>query len=429
MACGLLLATGAARAEPLTLGRAVLLARERWPERRASRARADSATARVDLAKAPVRPVASATARALGSASRDSFPTFDGAVFLNTAYVGGGEIGGSVRWTLTDFGRTAANVESAEADSLGAVKDVSVVEIDLALKVAEIYLTAAYQSELVRAVLVTIEQRDRNLLITQGLVKNGLQPPIEELRVRVRADAARRDLTGAQNAASVARARLAYYVGISTETPPEVSVPTLEAGDISPAQAEASAEIGRPEVSRDNFLALARERRVDAAKRRRLPTLSFGLDAGYRVTQRDDPNVVLTTRNVLGGLALSVPLLDFSIAPSIAEARADAAAAVETVEQTKRDVRGAAGQAATDARTARERVAQARRVEEAARQLFEAAQARFERGLSGPLELLDAEGSDAQARVERLRAELDRALATARLLAATGQVHKLEAAQ
>jgi outer membrane protein TolC len=48
-------------------------------------------------------------------------------------------------------------------------------------------------------------------------------------------------------------------------------------------------------------------------------------------------------------------------------------------------------------------------------------QARYVQGLSDPLELIDAENSDADARVAVVNAELAHALAEVRLIVATGR--------
>lgn len=414
-----------ASADVLTLRDALRLARERSPARRAALARTDAAEARVDLAQTGMQPTLSVSARALGVAARDAFPTRDGTVFVNTNYTGAGDVNAQLRWTLYDFGQTGNATRSAEIASLGARRDVEAFDVTFEQQVAEAYVTVAFQTELLGALTQTIGQRERALTITQNLVKSGVQPPLEEVRVRARLDATRRDLAEAKSTAFSSRARLATILGESAASPPEVVRPKLPPVTVDAAQAERLAEAARPEVRRDQLLAQSFEAAVDAARARRRPTLAFAADAFYRLAQRDEPAVQLRTGNAQGALVLSLPILDFSIGARVDLARAQAAEAVAQYEQRRRDTRESGARSSIEARLTAERVEEAKRAEADAKNLLDRAQDRYQTGLTSSLEMLDAEATETVARIERLRAELDLALATVRYLGATGQLAKL----
>jgi len=412
-------------ADVLTLRDALRMARDRSPARRAALARTEAAEARADLARTGMRPAISVSARAVGIAARDAFPSRDGTVFTNTSYSGAGDVNAQLRWTLYDFGQTGNATRSAEIAARSARHDVESFDVTFEQQVAEAYVTVAYQNELLDALTRTIGQRERALTITQNLVKSGIQPSLEEVRVRARLNATRRDLAEAKSTAFSSRARLATILGESAAAPPDVVRPKLPAVTTDTAQAERLAESARPEVRRDRLLVQSLETAVDAARARRRPTLAFAADAFYRLAQRDDPAVQLRTGNAQGALVLTLPILDFTIGARVDLARAEAAEAVAQYEQQRRDTREAGARSLIEARLNAERVEEAKRAEADAKNLLDRAQDRYQTGLTTPLEMLDAEATETLARIERLRAELDLALATVRYLAATGQLAKL----
>ncbi len=408
--------------ESLTLSRALEMGRQRSMQLRGARAHAESAEANIDEQRAGYYPTLTANVAGSGAAVRDTQPTPPPAegLFAFVNYTAAASAGTSVRWTLWDFGRTGGSVAAAEASHTSATASVAGKEIGVMSDVASAYVTLHYKEQLREVTKATLSQRERLVVIAKGLIKAGLQPPLEEIRASARAEAARLRLATAEADVYDARAVLAALLSLDPAAPLKVAPPRLPRLDMDSALAMREAE-HLPSVAQATADHESREATADAAQARYLPTLSLAIDDAYRLTRSDKSDVLLNTRQATAQVVLSVPIFDASIAPNLTGARADAASAAAALEQAKRDARSDAARAAFAVRTSAVALEHARRSADGASAVLQIVQARYIQGLSSPLELIDAESSDSDARIQRTQSELAHALATVRLLVATGR--------
>jgi outer membrane protein TolC len=413
---------GAQETTTLTLSRALEMGRQRSPQIKAARARTASADANIDEQRAGYYPSLTANVTGIGVAARDTQPTpppGEG-LFAFVNYTAAASGGTSVRWTIWDLGRTSGSVAAATANHSSASAAQAGTELGAMTDIANAYVTLHYKLQLRDVTRATLAQREKLVVIAKGLIKAGLQPPLEEIRASARAEAARLQLATAEADVFDASAALAAILSLDPSAPLKIAPPRLPGLDLDPFLAMREAE-HLPQVASATADRSSKEATVDAAQARYLPTLSLAVDDYYRFTRSDKSDVLLNTRNVTGSLVVTVPVFDASIGPNLTGARADAANAGAVLEQTTRDARGEAARASFAVRTTQAAVEHAGKAADGAATVLAVVQSRYIEGLSSPLELIEAESADSDARIQRTQTELAHALAIVRLFAATGR--------
>jgi outer membrane protein len=409
-----------AQEQSLTLSRALELGRMRAPTLRGARAHTESAEANIDEQRANYYPTLSASLTANGAALRDTQLSSADTLFPFTTYTAAGTAATSVRWTLWDFGRTSGSVAAAEANHTSAAASQAGTELGVMSDVANAYVTYHFKEQLREVTRATLNQREKLVIIAKGLIKAGLQPPLEEIRALARAEAARLQLATAEADVYDARAVLAALLSLDPAAPLKVAPPRLPKLDMDSALAMREAE-HLPSVASASADHDSREATADSAQARYLPTLSLAVDDYYRLTRSDKSDLLLNTRQATASLVVTVPIFDASIGPNLTGARADAATAAATLEQARRDARTEAARASFAVRTTAVALEHAKRSADGAASVLQIVQARYIQGLSSPLELIDAESSDSDARIQRTQSDLAHALSVVRLLVATGK--------
>jgi outer membrane protein TolC len=411
-----------AQEQSLTLSRALELGRMRSPQIKGARAHTESAEANIDEQRANYYPTLTATVTGAVATNLDTaHQPPPGQGFYSFGYYSSMANGATaVRWTLWDLGRTSGNVAAAEAAHRSAAATQSGTELSVMGDVANAYVTYHYKEQLRDVTKATLTQREKLVVIAKGLIKAGLQPPLEEIRAAARAEAARLQLATAEADVYDARAALAALLSLDPAAPLKVAPPRLPKLDMDSALAMREAE-HLPSVTSASADHEAKEATADAAFARYLPTLSLAVDDNYRLQRLSTQDATLASGAVTGSLLVSVPIFDASIGPNLTGARADAATAAASLEQARRDARNEAARASFAVRTSAVALEHARRSADAAAAVLAIVQARYIQGLSSPLELIDAESSDADARTQRTQSELAYALAVVRILVATGR--------
>ena len=424
VALGTLFAERAARAEgeAISLAAAIEIGRRHAPELRAAKTNAESEAAQDDVARANYYPsfVASLGGQGLGTRGTQPLPPPATGVFGYVSYAGAANGGLNVQWTLYDFGKTGGAVANADAQYAAAVATVAATDITVISNVANAYMNLVYGEKLRDIAKTTLDERERLVVLAKGLVKNGLQPPLEEIRASARAEAARRDLASAEATAFDTRAVLAALLGVSPTATFRVSLPHLPRLTLDPAAAMREAD-RLPVVVAAYALVDAKRGVEDANRSRYLPTIAFQGSASYTLTRFDTERATQTAANGTAGLTLTETLFDPSIAPGIDAAHANTANAQAIADQARRDAREEAARAALGLRSADAMLEHAHKAAEAAAGVLTIVQARYLQGLSSPLELIEAETADSDARTAEGTDELAFAIASVRLYVATGR--------
>lgn len=428
--------TSTARAETLTLAQAIEMGLSKSPTLRGARARTASADASVTAAQGGYWPRFDGTITAgsgsfqpmaTGSVTDTKATGFPTQTSRAVQYTYGIRAEAGLRWTLWDFGKTSNNVGASEAGLRGAAANEKESVAQTSALVANAYLTLFHQEKLLEVAKATLSSREDLFKIAKGLVKAGIQPPVEELRSEARFEGAQRDFARARAEAEQARMSLAIVLGHDTPTALRVVTPKLPRISLELNAAMKEAE-QRPAITAADQAYEFNKSRADATAAQYFPTLSAQGTLAYSYSASDPPsgtNVRLdqTTelRSGTGSIVLGGPLWDPSQSAAVDKARADAAAAEASIDDTKRDVKSEAARSAIQVKLGQAQLEHARLAEERAGQVRMVIEERYKRGLSNPLELIDAEDSDLSARISRIQTELDYQLAIVRLCVATGR--------
>jgi outer membrane protein TolC len=426
-----LVASEARADETLTLGRAVELGRQRAPEIKLARAKVASAEAQISTARSGYFPTLSGTVTGQEAALRDTLPPNPprDVPFKFVTYTTSGTGALSIRWTVLDFGRTSNAVDSAEAGHAGATASAVDSEASFVLDVVNAYFTVLYDERIRDIATSVVQQRERLVTITRGLVKQGLQPAVEELRTAARIESSRRDLEVAEAALRDARAALAMLLGLDPTRSLTLSTPHLARLATDPARAARDAEDKRPTILAARANVTSQQAALAAARSRYYPTLSLNGDGLYRVSRIDTATGLVQTGSVIGAVVLSIPILDASISGRVDSAHADVASAEALLEQARRDARGEAVRAVVAMDGNERAFDHAKKAAEGAAAVLAVIQARYAQGLSGPLDLIEAEASDASARTAQVQAGFAFEGAVVRVLYATGQLLRVAEAR
>lgn len=296
----------------LTMARAVELAQHQQPALRQARAAAEAATARVDAARVPLHPIASIAA-SVATGSQQPHPCAGDATrtcggFFDTSSSTG--LSAAASWKITDFGLTAANVRSAEANADAAVAGVTVSLLDVRRDVEVAYLEALARQRLVLAADATVKSEEAHLDQAKRFVAAQAKDPIEVAQAQARLANAHSALAQAQTNEAVSLANLRAAIGwIDPTRQPAVDPawPTPNAQDPEPlAQLVAAARMHRPEIVQLDRAITAAEESATAARAERRPTLAAQAQAAWLPDSGDwTPQPSWSA-----GLTLSLPLWD-----------------------------------------------------------------------------------------------------------------------
>jgi outer membrane protein TolC len=219
-------AAGASLSAQLTLPQAVDDALRNYPAVRISEAQIDAAAAGIKLARTAYLPRADAVAQVNRATRNNVFglllptggaiPSMSGPVIgsnnFGTAW--GSAVGALVSWEPFDFGLRRANLQSAAAAKAQTEAALRRTRFEVAVAAADAYLTLAAAQETVRAAQAGVERGETVLRTIQALVGATLRPGADASRAEAELAAARTEWIQAQQAADVARATVAQFVGM-----------------------------------------------------------------------------------------------------------------------------------------------------------------------------------------------------------------------
>ncbi|MFO0668399.1 MAG: TolC family protein [Polyangiaceae bacterium] len=428
------LTSSVAAADTLSLTQALEMGMQKSPNVRAAKLRTESADAATSAARAGYLPrlEAKVFVQEVGAATDGSArATVNGPEFATrsvsyTSTVPG--LSGTLIWNVWDFGKTSNSVAANERFRDAAAATEKETTLSIASSIASSYLNLFYQERLLDLANATMQSRDKLNAITKGLVKNGIQPPMEEIRAGSRLEAARRDFERAKAGAEDARTQLALALGLEPSADLRVTAPRLPRLSMDTATALREADDKRPQLAAAKATADGRQAAKDQQFAQLLPNLFASVNGTLNPDRPDYSDYVQTRKQFIAQVGLS-GAFDFGSLARLDQASADAAAAEADLEATRRDTKSDATRATISVRATAAQLEHARKAEEGTQAVRAIVEARYIRGLSSPLELVDAEDSDIDARQTRIQTELDHALAIVRLCVAIGRPITEEAAQ
>ena len=417
---------GAGAEEPLTLARALQVAREQHPRLRAAKAQTRASASQVLTARAPFlpqivgtlgyqrttanfapRPGQTPTAVTnLPDPSIDSFNYFSSGVSLNQL--------------IWDFGQTLKRWQSTEATEGASRSAERTVALDVALGVRVAYVSAWGARALVAVARETLQNEERHLVQAQQLVLAETKTEIDVARTRAAVATARAQLIAAEGTHDAALVQLAQAIGVeqlpSTTLTDEVLGP-LEGEDTDLDRLTATATAHRPELRVLEQQLLARRLTVESLKGGYWPTFSLSLGATYQGTE-----LTRLAWNLSIGLSVSWALFQgLQTRGQVDEAEANVLVLEANDAAQRQAIRAELGQARIELRTAQgQRLASEEALVNAEQQL-RLAEGRYTAGVGNIVEVGDAETARTNAANNVVVARFRIAAARVRLLRALGK--------
>ena len=419
-------ALAAAQGTPaaLTLGQAVQGALEKYPSIRVSQEQINAAAAGIRLARASYLPRVDALAQANRATRNNVFgllfpqnviPSMSGPVIgtNNFGTVWGSAVGTLVTWEPFDFGLRAANVATAAAERAQSEAALERTKFDVAASAADAYLTLVAAQETIRAAEAGVRRADTVARTIGALVDAQLRPGADQSRAEAELAAARTQLIQAEQAAAVARANVAQFVGgepaqIATSAPGLQRLPPEQ----SPSAPDTS---GNPILVEQNAVVEQARARMRALERTYFPRFYVQGAAYARGTGANTNGARLGGLNGLApntqdyalGLTVIFPVLDL---PAIRARQQAQAATIRSEaarsEQIAVELRAQWNRAVAALDGARRIAANTPAQVSAAQAATRQATARYQSGLGNIDEVAEAERLLTQAEIDDALARL-----------------------
>lgn len=410
---------------PLTLNEAVRLAVSKYPTVGVSEEQVRSAAAGVRQAQTAFLPRLDGVAQ-INRATRNNIfgmllptgvlPNISGPPLQENSLtsVWGSAVGLVVSWEPFDFGRRAAGVTVARARERRAERRLDLTRLELSTLTADSFLTLLAAEATERAALANVERTTTLKRVVDALVKAGLRPGVEAERARAEQAAAQGQFLQAGGAKEAARALLAPLVG---REPSEIEVISGQLFDESvlALPAPSSAVELNPIASEQEAAIREAEASLNQLERSYAPRFSLQGASYARGTGAVPDGRTLGGVNGLGpnihnwgvGFTTTFPLFEL---PSL-RAQRDAAAAQVRAEEKRltavtTELTGQVNAARARLRAA---IAVARTTPvqlDAAQSTARQALVRYRTGLSGVVEVADAQRLLAEAEINNALARL-----------------------
>lgn len=423
-----------APAFPITLQQAVRRAVEQYPAIRAASERVLAQESGVDLARTAYWPRLDSSLQ-LNRATRNNvaglllpgtnIPPISGPVSAGTSLSGlwGSGAGVLLSWEAFDFGQRGASVDLARTLVTRARATAALTSLDVGVSTADAFLRLAAAQEMVRAARANLQRQQVFADSVATLVRNALRPGADDSRAQAEMALARIQVAQAEQAEQVARAELVQWLGapmadVRIEEAPLLAAPPAASPTPAAAHPLAETQLAAIEVSRAV---------QDTLSRSYVPRINVQTAYSLRDSGASPSGESLGGASGLGfdtpnwalGVTATFPVLDWL---SLRE-RKRIEAHNEQAERAGCD--RVVRELASQSDQARAQVEGARRVAEstpaqlaAARVLERQSRARYDAGLATIVEvadaqrlLLQAEVSDAVARLAIWRATLAEASA------------------
>jgi outer membrane protein TolC len=419
---GISLVTSTAHADPpaLTLSEAIRIAHAASPDLTVAQLRVEQLEMEESVARTGYYPQLNGSLTAIASGVKDTLPPVRQVPF--TYYLAQGEARATLHWTLADFGKTASAVNQAisrtEAERLSALAS----KADVARATATLFFQVLFDEQLVESRKVSLKNRSRFAAFAKALVERGVKAGLDDVRARLNVEVAKHELLRVESRVKSDRVRLAALLGMdSGKVGPLVkpNLPALEGED--PARSSALAVKNRPEIQALAAETTARERHLEGSKAAYWPNLSLQVSGAYGQKQFDFLPAPVPKSEGAVFLTLSFPILEPHIWRTIRVSEASIAVSRAREAKVRRDVTTEAQTAVIELQSARALVARAKELSTSAEGALTVTEARYQAGLSTPLELVDAESTDIDAREAVASAELKVEMATLELLVATSR--------
>jgi len=398
------------------LAEAALTALKNHPDLKIAEAQIEQAQAQIRQASAPFYP--SIRGNVNFSYSEAQSANVGGQNLVRSGGVRNYNIGINANQLLTDFGKTQASVDAADATKEAATwqKEDSIQV--LLLRVAENYFTVLRAQQDVAINLDNVRNAQVQVERAKSFYEAGTRAKIEVTRAESDLATAQVGLIVARNNEQKAEAAFLTGLGLQAIQPIQLQASTLQAPDWDKEKALSLAKEGRPDLKASFARIKSAEARVRNAEAAYFPSLS----ATYRYSWAE-PGFIPQPYNWAVGMGLTVPLLD---EPNLSSGIQAADAAVKIAEGNRDvlalQIQQQAIEAWLNLQESRSRLEAAQAALLSNQENYRLASERYNVGVGSSLEVSDAQRLLVQARSQEVQARFDVQLSIARLYRQAGSL-------
>ncbi len=328
----------------------------------------------------------------------------------------------SVSQLITDFGRTHNLVLSAKSTAKAQLESARATQLDIILTVDQAYYQALTSQAVLKVAQETVAQRQATVDQVGALTKANIRSALDLSFADVQLSQAKLLLLDAENNQQAAMAVLNNVLG--SEQDQQYSLVDETNGNPPPAPDDPEALVhtafaARPDLAALNSTSLAARQYSTAERELWMPTVSAIGAVGGTPVRADQ---ILSSWYGTAGANIGIPVFNgFLYNAEEKEARLRAQAAQENVRNLRdviaRDVRTAV----LNAQTAYQRIAVTQQLLNQANFALDLASARYNIGLSGIVEISEAQLNQTQAEIAYTNARYSYQTALAVVRFQTGQ--------
>jgi len=342
---------------------------------------------------------------------------------LNNPIVYNRAAGGlTVRQLITDFGRTRNLVKNAQSTAKAQLETERATVEDITLAVDQAFYQALTAQSVLKVAQQTLATRQTTGEQIRALTSQKLRSTLDLSLAEVQISQAQLLLLDAQNSTAAAMASLNAILGSETDQQYQLVDATPQNPQLAPANPEDLVQIAfraRPDLSALNDQWLAARQFASAEHDLLRPTVSALASVGGTPVRADQ---ILSSWYGAAGANISIPIFNgFQYTARAKEADLRAQAASEQVRNLRdviaRDVRAAV----LNAQIAFQRIGVSRQLFDQANTALELAQARYKVGLSGIVDLTQAQLAQTEAEIGYTNARYAYQTALAAVRFQTGQ--------
>ena len=342
---------------------------------------------------------------------------------LNNPIVYNRAAGGlTVRQLITDFGRTRNLIRNAQSIAQAQLDTERATVEDITLAVDQAYYQALTAQSVLKVAQQTLATRQATGEQIGALTQQKLRSTLDLSLANVQVSQAQLLVLDAQNSARAAMASLNAILGSEANEDYDLIDETLKNPQPAPATAEDLVQLAfrqRPDLAALNDRSLAAKQLANAEHDLVRPTVSALAAAGGTPIRADQ---ILSSWYGAAGANISIPVFNgFEYSARAKEADLRAQAASEQLRNLRdviaRDVRSAV----LNAQIAFQRIGVSRQLLDQANTSLDLAQARYKVGLSGIVDLTQAQLAQTEAEIGYTNARFAYQTALAAVRYQTGQ--------
>ncbi|MGD0482185.1 MAG: TolC family protein [Terracidiphilus sp.] len=328
----------------------------------------------------------------------------------------------SVSQLITDFGRTHNLVRSAQSNTKAQLENERATELDITLTVEQAFYQALTSQAVLKVAEATVKQRQATVDQVGALSKAKLRSDLDLSFAEVQLSQAKLLLLDAQNDAADAMASLNTVLGSEQDEQYTLVDETTASPDPAPEDAEAllqAAFTARPDLAALNYSYTAARQFSTAEHELWMPTVSALAAAGGTPVRADQ---IQSSWYGAVGANISIPVFNgFLYNARAQEAKLRANAAGEQVRNLRDVIARDLRTAVLNAQNAFQRIGVTREMLNESNMALDLSEERYKIGLSGIVELTQAQLAQTQAEIDYANARYAYQTALAVVRFQTGQ--------